>query len=643
MGSKVLGYYDVPFIGQIAAFNYEDVVVQASLALNDVNQSYVYILRRPDTTYEEAPSPFYIGVGSDRRFAFHYLEAAGTGSYKKYLRNAHKSNTISKVGRNKVIIQLFNVEDYDSALQLEKRLISYYGRRNDKTGILTNLTAGGEGVKGIPMPEHVAKILRERALNPIKFNFKKFEGIKTAFDQYSADELANILSKALDTDKEELRHKGYCNDYSCFKAIYSRWSQLGYFPEGFNYLNENTGAELYPEKKQEEIANLKAINQEAAYQKAWNTRYSYRKYRVPKGDYYTIKDAADAMAVPASNLAPKFRIMAERDHFECGYNILDDDGQPLYQERDISLQQLARSISSAHLTEMNSVSIMVYGVLVPSITEAYQLYEYARGSYYNFAAQIKRYKEFGAFPKGLNLPESEGGPFIEVEPELLLGTGRFESYYKVCGKLFTSMQSASISLGLPRKNSLASYFDRMKKRFKESQEPFPFGFNIYETKTGEPVYPEHEKVCDNTPFSGLIYEGRYYKNYAEAEKGAGKKRGTVSAYFKKRKRRFFTEATGFDAGMNIFGLDNKPLYPLVIGDNLSKSIMTTTGRSVRHNTAKTIQVKHNNDWVSYTPITRAWYEVTWIKNKYKNPESFYSTMSTLNKKGKLPEGVRFIE
>lgn len=78
---------------------------------------------------------FYIGVGkTDKR------------PYSKVYRNKHWHNVVIKAGYFVEII--LNDLTWDEALQKERELIKEYGRLDNKTGILVNMTDGGDGVNG---------------------------------------------------------------------------------------------------------------------------------------------------------------------------------------------------------------------------------------------------------------------------------------------------------------------------------------------------------------------------------------------------------------------------------------------------------------------------------------------------------------
>lgn len=105
----------------------------------DSNRFYVYAyLRDSDSEISPAGTPYYIGKGEGRR------------RFKKHRKGVDPPE---KEERNVIIKEGLSCEE---ALFEEMYLIDVYGRVDIGTGILRNMTDGGDGVKN-PSPESIAK------------------------------------------------------------------------------------------------------------------------------------------------------------------------------------------------------------------------------------------------------------------------------------------------------------------------------------------------------------------------------------------------------------------------------------------------------------------------------------------------------
>lgn len=87
--------------------------------------------------------PFYVGKGRTKRENSHLFPS----NLKKI---THKNNTIKeiikKTGELPIHFRLYENLSNVNAIKIEADLIKYFGRQNDNSGILCNMTDGGDGV-----------------------------------------------------------------------------------------------------------------------------------------------------------------------------------------------------------------------------------------------------------------------------------------------------------------------------------------------------------------------------------------------------------------------------------------------------------------------------------------------------------------
>lgn len=111
------------------------------------NIYYVYQYLSPLTG-----DPFYIGMGHGNRKDYHLKEAEKylANKLNKKSRNLLKINTIVKLLRANILPIITIIEEHltkEEASCLEQTLIEHYGRIDLQTGVLTNMTPGGDGIQ----------------------------------------------------------------------------------------------------------------------------------------------------------------------------------------------------------------------------------------------------------------------------------------------------------------------------------------------------------------------------------------------------------------------------------------------------------------------------------------------------------------
>ena len=155
-----------------------------------MNIYYVYqYLREKDSKTASAGTPYYIGKGKGYR------------AYDKHTVTIPKDKSRIEIIAHK----LFENE----AHLLERKLISYYGRKDLGTGILINLTNGGDGPSGYKhtneAKQKIAVAQKGKKKKPFSKEHRDKIGAKSKGRKFSEEAIQKMKNKVMsDTAKQKI-------------------------------------------------------------------------------------------------------------------------------------------------------------------------------------------------------------------------------------------------------------------------------------------------------------------------------------------------------------------------------------------------------------------------------------------------------
>ena len=175
--------------------------------------AYIYRHIRLDTN-----QPFYIGIGSDNTYK---------RAYDKKRPNPYWNNIINNTDYEVEI--LLDGLTWEKACEKEIEFISLYGRKNINTGILANMTDGGEGAKGLKVSDEYKQMLSIRNIgNNYVANRKNYK---------VTDETKKKISEAFRGEKHPRYGKKKSKE-EINKAILSKNCKKFYVLENGNIIDE---------------------------------------------------------------------------------------------------------------------------------------------------------------------------------------------------------------------------------------------------------------------------------------------------------------------------------------------------------------------------------------------------------------------
>lgn len=138
--------------------------------MNDDYYVYIYLnqLKHGYWCYNQHTfeyQPFYVGKGRNKRESIHLTPSM---LKRKSVKNSTIKSIINECGEQPLHYRLYSGLTSEEAIEIEKKIIKFFGRKDNGTGILSNSTNGGDG-----------------ANNFSKETLKKVGGKKKKIYQYS--------------------------------------------------------------------------------------------------------------------------------------------------------------------------------------------------------------------------------------------------------------------------------------------------------------------------------------------------------------------------------------------------------------------------------------------------------------------------
>lgn len=186
--------------------------------LTMLNKYYVYVYLDPrkegnfkygeyDFNYE----PFYVGKGYGNRL-FEHLRPSRLNKVNGNIIKQNKINKLLNNGYKPIIIKICENLTEDVALELEIKLICLMGRINVRTGVLTNMTDGGDGTLG----RNITDEFKEKQSNLMKTYYSENPIPNEVKDKISQSLLSKKMVRSKETrDKIGNANKGrkYSDEY----------------------------------------------------------------------------------------------------------------------------------------------------------------------------------------------------------------------------------------------------------------------------------------------------------------------------------------------------------------------------------------------------------------------------------------------
>lgn len=223
--------------------------------MDEKNRYYVYAYLREDGT------PYYIGKGKNWR--------------------AYEANhNVLVPSKDRIVILLNNLTE-EQAFANEKDYIAFYGRKNNNTGILRNLTDGGDGMSGYIHTEKTKQLLREIRSKQI-FTEEAKENLKRSMKRLSEEYKSGIRKHWAIGRKLTDEHKEKLSKINKGKTISEEQKQLiSKSLKGRKHPPEY-GKRISEQQKGRKASEAAKANMRIAHKKRWESMSDEERLEIGK-------------------------------------------------------------------------------------------------------------------------------------------------------------------------------------------------------------------------------------------------------------------------------------------------------------------------------------------------------------------------
>jgi hypothetical protein len=127
--------------------------------------------------------PFYVGIGTRYRMTSHFTPYSLN---KKSIKNNIIKSIYDNTGEYPLFYKIFTSLNKNDAISIEIDMIKHFGKIKDGSGILSNLTDGGDGISGFKHSDDYKNSLKKKLF---QYNLngefiKEWESVKSIVDYY---------------------------------------------------------------------------------------------------------------------------------------------------------------------------------------------------------------------------------------------------------------------------------------------------------------------------------------------------------------------------------------------------------------------------------------------------------------------------